>query len=430
MKEKSEYLKLAHSIPTKALDPKTQALLEDFGKYFQKFPSHDRIDLKVFLPRFKHWHVGMTDEQFNSYIGVLRNISEDVDEETRNGILADLMELNLGTKVANLVAQYDAGELEHSLPDLIGAELDTYKINIGAKAAQWNDTPIEELLMEDVNEDGLRWRLDSLNSHMRPLRPGDFGIIAGRPDKGKTSFLASEISYLAPQLPEDRNVVWLNNESTSGKIVKRIYQAALGKTITEMVEISQKKQLKGMYEEVMGRVDKVRVIDIHGFHVGQVEAILERSNPGLIVYDMIDNIRGFGNESRTDLQLEKMYQWARERAVKYGSVGLATSQISVEGDDKMFPTLSMLKDSKTGKQGACDFQLMIGAVNDKSFEYSRFLSAPKNKLRRDGVSGDPHTEVRFHPQTSRYEDLSLDDKSNLGVMAARASEPVDGVTTE
>jgi replicative DNA helicase len=120
---------------------------------------------------------------------------------------------------------------------------------------------------------------------------------------------------------------------------------------------------------------------------------------------MIDNIRGFGSEARTDLQLEEMYKWARERSVKYDAIGLATSQISAEGDGLQFPTLSMLKDSKTGKQGACDFQLMIGASNDPNLEYSRYLSLPKNKLRRDGQPSDPRCEVRFQPNLARYEDI-------------------------
>jgi replicative DNA helicase len=38
----------------------------------------------------------------------------------------------------------------------------------------------------------------------------------------------------------------------------------------------------------------------------------------------------------------------------------------------------MLKDSKTGKQGACDFILAMG--KDESVPDQRYLSLPKNKL--------------------------------------------------
>jgi len=406
IKYRQEYVKLVHNVPMAAVDPKTQALIQDFGKYFKKFPEHDMIDMQVFLPAFKRWHPTLSDEQFSAYKGVLRNIAQDVDESTKQGIVGELCELNLATNVLNAIDKFEKGNMHESLSDFISAAVDEYKMNIGAKAVMWNDTDIGELLQEDLDNSGIKWRLDALNESMRPLRPGDFGIIAGRPDKGKTTFLSSEITFMAAQLPEDKNVIWLNNESLSGRIVKRNYQAALGKSIPELVNLSKEGKLKKMYEKVVGRRDRIRVIDIHNYHVGQVEAILENSNPGIVVYDMIDNIHGFVGESRTDQQLEEMYKWARNLAVKYNCICLATSQISVEGDGLQFPGLSMLKDSKTGKQGACDFQLMIGAVNDPLLAGSRWLGLPKNKLRRDGAAADPRAEVQFLPHIARYKDVA------------------------
>lgn len=408
LKHRTEFNRIAHELPLAALDPQTVALAQDFGKYFAKFPEHKEIDFDLFMPRLKVWHKGMTDDQFNAFAAILKNCRHDLDDVTKAGILGDLHELALGTHIANICEQYNAGDLEYPLAEMISQKVDEYKIQMGVRAVMWDDTPIEDLLAADLDDSGLKWRLGAINDHMRGLRPGDFGIIAARPDKGKTTFLASEISFMANQLPKDRNVIWLNNESTSGNIKKRIYQAALGLPIEKLVEMSQKKLLQPEFERIVGRRDRIRIIDIHGFHFGQVEAILEQSNPGLIIYDMMDNIRGFGNEDRTDLQLERKYQWARERCVKYSAAALATSQISSEGDGQQYPTLPMLKDSKTGKQGACDFQLMIGASNDPNMEFVRFLSLPKNKLRKYGANGAMYREVKYLPQIGRYADIELD----------------------
>jgi replicative DNA helicase len=405
MKYQKDYRQLIAAIPTDSLDPKTKTLLDDFGKYFDKFKEHEKIDLQVFLPRFKSWHPSMDQEVLNSYIGILRNILTDVDDQTKAGIVNDLYESDTAMRIANLCEEYNAGNLEAPLPDMIASVIDSYKLNIGARTANWNDSDIGQLLMEDENQTGLRWRLKCLNETMRPLRGGDGLIVAARPDKGKTTFMTSEMTFMAPQLEEDRNIVWLNNEGMSKTIVKRLYQSALGLPMREIVELNKAGKLKRMYEKAVGRLDRIRVFDIHGMHIGQVEAIIEQSTPGLIVYDMIDNIRGFGNEARTDLQLEKMYQWARERAVKYDAVSIATSQISADGEGEQFPGMSCLKDSKTGKQGACDAILMIGASNDENLAGSRFLSTPKNKLRRDGAKSDPHCEVKFDALRARYEDI-------------------------
>jgi len=149
------------------------------------------------------------------------------------------------------------------------------------------------------------------------------------------------------------------------------------------------------------------VVNIHGRDAFTVEQIIDRNNAAVVVYDMIDHIRGFGDMPRTDLQLEEMYKWARVVSVEHEVIGLATSQISNEGDGLLYPTLGMLKDSKTGKQGACDFMLMIGASNDPGMQGVRYMGMPKNKLRRPGGPADPRATVNYDPQRVRYTDIPI-----------------------
>ncbi len=80
---------------------------------------------------------------------------------------------------------------------------------------------------------------------------------------------------------------------------------------------------------------------------------------------------------------------------------MATSQVSTDGAGLQFPDMHMLKDSKTGKQGACDVILMIGKSADPLIEYQRFLSVPKNKLKIEGA--EPlRDEVSFNPDRGIY----------------------------
>lgn len=407
MRRRSDYNKLKDMIPAANLDPQAVAILEDFGKYFEKFPTHTSVDMTTFLPRFKAWHPKMSDEKFNGYKNMLLNCVAEPDEDQRRNIMDELSSLELMTKLANLAEEFNQGDLPDAY-DAVNRTMDGYRERTGKRAISFIDVPIGELLQDEFDDTGVAWRLDCLNTSMRKLRPGDFGIIAGRPDKGKTSFISSEITFFASQLPPDRNIIWLNNEGPGKRIIPRLYQSALNLTMNELKEQHSAGVLVNQYRKAIGgRLDKIRIIDVHGFATGQIESILEESNPGLIVYDMIDNIRGFGDMARTDLMLEEMYKWARERSVKYDCIGLATSQISNDGDGMQFPTLGMLKDSKTGKQGACDFQLMIGASNDPGLAGSRFISLPKNKLRRPDGASDPRTEVVFDAVRARYRDIPV-----------------------
>jgi replicative DNA helicase len=237
--------------------------------------------------------------------------------------------------------------------------------------------------------------------------------LAARPDKGKTTEMASELTFMAPQVDvvypgEERVILWFNNEGPGRRIVQRNYQAALNCTISELIQLSETGVIKEEYLKACGGRDVIKVMDVHDFWSHEIEDIIRQYKPAIIVFDMVDNIKFGGGLSnggqRTDQILEAMYQWARLIGVKYDSVVLATSQVSADGDGLTFPTLSMLKDSKTGKQGAADFIITMGAVNDPQYEMSRWIGMTKNKLQREGAPKSCNQEVIFDPERARLLD--------------------------
>ena len=161
------------------------------------------------------------------------------------------------------------------------------------------------------------------------------------------------------------------------------------------------------YAEAMGgRPDLIRVFDIHDWWNWEVEDLISTLKPALLVFDMIDNIKFGGgvanNGQRTDQLLEEMYKWGRNLSVKLDVPALATSQISADGDGLSYPTLAMLKDSKTGKQGAAEFIITVGALNEITMQGSRFIGMTKNKLHKEGGPRDPRCEVIFDGLRGRY----------------------------
>jgi len=404
-KYRADFYKVKGRVPEAAMDGQTNALLNDFQYYFDQLPEHDKIDHGTFLPMFRARHPTLSTEQRSGFEKIIENaLSVDVGDKERGMIMRSMLELRLGTQLANALSRFDAGELPN-IQGIMSQMLDEFKTDAGVREIDFIRDDIGDLLNEEVSDFGLSWRLKAMNDSVRKLRPGDFGIVAGRPDKGKTTFIASELTHLASQLPTGQCAIWLNNEGPGKRIIPRLYQSALGAQMSELIKLNTAGLLKEAYRDIMGSLDRIRVIDIHNADNFTVEGIVETNQPGLVVYDMIDNIRGFGDAARTDLGLERMYQWGRELAVKHEHAGIATSQISNEGDGLQFPTLGMLKDSKTGKQGACDFQIMIGASNDPGLSNVRYIGMPKNKLRREGAKPDPRAEVKYEPQRARYSDI-------------------------
>jgi replicative DNA helicase len=403
-------------------------LLADFGQFFREFPDANRIEHGPFLTWYRGFrHPTMKDESFALYAAVITKSMDDVSEELEAGLMARLVAADTASRVTSLLEKWNNGD-EVDLYRELRSNVERYEQQVDRKVRnpQVLD-PIEDLLKDEENDSGLHWRLPCLNRHIKPLRGGDFVVIAARPDKGKTTFCSSELTFMSKQVDEvypgeGRSILWFNNEGPGRKIITRNFQSALGCTTEDLVKLSNtpadaefakyKTQVRQQYAAALGgRPGVLRVFDVHDMWNHEVEDIMLKYKPALVLFDMVDNIK-FGGEAnnngaRTDQLLEAMYQWARLMGVKHDCAVLATSQISADGDGLSYPTLPMLKDSKTGKQGAADVIITIGALNDPVLENSRYIGTTKNKLVRTGKKGSPSQEVFFDSQRGRYKEAGV-----------------------
>lgn len=261
---------------------------------------------------------------------------------------------------------------------------------------------LREILDEEVATPGLRWRLPSLNRYLGSLRKGDFGFVFARPETGKTTFLASELTFMAEQ-EGDAPIIWFNNEERGTKVMKRIYMASLGMTEQEILT-DVESNTQHYVERTRGRI---RLVDDAGLSAKKVERIIQQYRPSLVVFDQIDKITGFSSD-RSDLELASIYKWARGLAKEHCPV-VGICQAGATGDGKKWLTMNDVDNSKTGKQAEADWILGIGKTYDSGLEYIRYFHLSKNKL-PGGLGMDPEMrhgkwEVRIDPIHARYADL-------------------------
>ena len=260
---------------------------------------------------------------------------------------------------------------------------------------------LSKLHSSQVATPGLRWRLNFLNKSLGSLRKGDFGFIFARPETGKTTLLASEVSKMVEQT--DGDILWFNNEEQSNKVAIRCYQAVLGVT-TELL-FSDIEQYDKEFQEITN--NKIKIFDFEESSRPRIiENILKKHNPALIIFDQMDKIKGF-KADRNDLELKAIYQWARELAKKYAPV-IAVSQAGGEAEGKLWLTMDMVDSSKTAKQGEADWILGIGKESDNTSRI-RYLNVSKNKLLGDSDSlpdmRHGTSQVLIKPEVARYEDI-------------------------
>lgn len=422
-RKREVYARLARSVPERALDQRTAIILADFGRYFAEHEGVSIIKGEPFTLWFRLVHPKLGEQDIAVYTALFRQLDAEVEPGVEKGIMERLVAADSAAKIADTLEKWNEGG-DFDLLTALRRHTEDFESQLVRRTDFAQElTPIEDLLKAEEDEQGFRFRMTCLNETVKPLRGGDFIIVAARPDQGKTTLLASELTYMAAQVDqlyrgEGRSIIWLNNEGPSRNIVTRAFQAAGGWTDEEMFKLVKQpherygNQLRAQYVKALGgRPGVLRVFSIHDRWNYEIEDILKTHRPAIVVADMIDNVR-FGGElanmgSRTDQALEAMYQWFRMIGVKYDCTMVATSQISAEGEGQMWPPQSALKDSKTGKQGAADVILMMGSVQSQpNLANSRYLSTPKNKRKRRGRPSNLMAEVNFDADHARVRDTT------------------------
>lgn len=425
-RERGNYERYARIVKPNTMDARTTAFLSLQGKYFEQNPGAQVIEAEAFYTFYRLMFPNAAEDTLPQAKALIETICKPLDSDLARGISNKIIANNYAADILALMEKYNEGG-EVDLHMQMAALMQAFEHDLDRKGElpEVKDE-IEDMLKDDDNHVGYQWRIPELNQSMRPLIPGDFIILAARPDKGKTSWLTDQTSYMTQFVPlvhptqPDRPFVWLNNEGPGKRIKKRYVQSALGLTVSEMQEMAHLPSKSGNFRSLLmeefyavthGGFNRLRVYDVHDYWNHELEEIFKQMNPALVIYDMLDVVKfmgmGSNNGQRTDQLLEAMYQWGRMMCVKYDHVAIATSQISADGDGLEYPTLPMLKDSKTGKQGASDAIITLGASNNPALEGYRYIGATKNKMNKEGGRRDPRVAVTFDALRGRFSSAGM-----------------------
>ena len=337
---------------------------------------------------------------------IYKNILEEIRKESIDSVIIEDLILELSKKhqayeLSKLAL--DVSEGYKSFDDLL-----LFTQNLNASTDLVDPSTGHSIVTDDLDElynttystTGLRWRCSSLNKSLGSLRKGDFGFIFARPETGKTTFLASEVSYFAEQC--DSPILWFNNEEQGSKVKLRIYQASLGIGLTELLN-NRDKYGKQFFDKT---ARKIILNDAANTTKNDIQRLIELYQPGCIVFDQLDKIQGFSGD-REDIRLGNIYIWARNIAKQYCPV-IGVCQADATGEGKRWLTMDNVASAKTTKQAEADWIIGIGKTHNENEEYFRYLSICKNKLLGDEDT-DPilrhgHLTVKINPYIARYED--------------------------
>ena len=385
-------------------------IMKDMKEYYSKHPEEEMIDWEAFSEWFCHVvHSTWKPEKLEVFQRLFERLAEHEETCVAESIIEKYIKQEYAAHIADIALRGAEGEAIEF--DTIYSKLEEMNIELGTAIEQDDYIVNTDLaaIVEDMEASGLKWRMPFLNKSIGDLLPERFVCVSARPGTGKTTFLASEASYMATQLPNDRPVLWINNEESGGAVFLRIVQAAL-QTEEALIRAAPARALSE-YATVVGDKDKIVVVNKADASVSDIEAYCKKYNPGLIIIDQLWKVHGFEKSSGTDTaRLGAIYRWGREIAKKYAPV-ITVHQLKTEADFVEYVPLSMLYLSGTIIQGEVDNMICIGANNKPGQESLRFINIAKSKAvcgsEVDPLLRDGKQVVEIIPDKAMYKEIEL-----------------------
>lgn len=356
-------------------------LLTTLDKYYTAYPTHMYVGIEEYKVYYQTiYPLDKNKEIILSLIDTIYSI--DVSDSVVKDIIRNLIEkevsLSIIEKLTPVVVEHKYGVLPSISDEIVKFE------NLLTKNVEEDifvSSDLAALIQEKEAHSTIKWRLHCLQNDLGNIEGGTLGHIFARPETGKTSFLASEATYIARQLREDETLIWCNNEEEKTKVIKRIYSAMLNTTSEQI--LNRLDEAREIFYKHNG--NKIKLYDNAYLSIEMLRRMIKEYNPRVLIVDQGDKVT-FANSSKLDgtARLKELYRMFRELAKEFDIHILTVGQASAEAHGKKWLQDIWMDNSRTGKPGEMDYIIGIGkTISDSDGDVEdelRYLHLCKNKL--------------------------------------------------
>ena len=399
----------------KAVLEETWHILEGIREYYSSHPASTEIDWVTFRTSFLVTAAAKLGPVRTAHLAAILDViiaSPSMSKDSDDLVLY-FVDMYHAQRVREHVDKIIGGSHKTKLDDIEGI-LDQHEKD----RALIKTEDLKDLLvfsdMEGVYEriyrgDGLEWRLEDLNVSIGPLRAGDMICVTACPNVGKTRFITNEITHFVTQLPpEDRRILFINNEETADAIWNAIYCSYFDKTDDDVLKNVVK------FEEKWNKEVGKEAIAVYHNTTGttrEIERVIKAYKPKVVVYNQLYKIHLLGKQTGTEAEQYRLrYNFGRVMADKHRHVAIAAHQAGYLAAGEKWVTQEQLYGGKTGIPGECDVIIGIGKTYDPLDKENRFINIARNKLPSGprtipDLREDSHFVVKFKAGHGRYETL-------------------------
>ncbi len=397
-KDQTNWSKYAQALAGLNLDKELLLLFSLVSAYYEAYPEHTYIgsdELKSFFNlEYASYKSPELMEKLIDDIFIME-VSDSLIRDYIQTVLEKDVSAKIINKLLKVVDESESGLLP-SIEEDIQKYKDAIKINKQSDSI-FVSSDLDTLIEQEYEGDAILWRLKCLQEAAGPVREGLYHI-AARPETGKTSFLASEVTNFANQLKDDESIIWFNNEEAGNRVQLRLYSSMLNTPIKDI--IANKERAKAEFLRRGG--NKIKLYDNAYISIEDIDKICNEYNPRILIADIADKVM-FRGAAHLDgpVRLKELYRKFRELSKTHKCAIITAGQASAEAHGKKWLELIHLDYSRTGKGGELDLSIGIGKSLEDGKENVRYLHLNKNKF----TGLEIKTPVLLNPFTGRYSDM-------------------------
>lgn len=258
---------------------------------------------------------------------------------------------------------------------------DLEEFNVGVK--QTHEFPpllitADEMLEASLKQGRWKFHLPVWQDMIGGIGPGVFGLLAARPNAGKSLSAISSCFHPLGWAAQGAKIVYKGNEEAIHRTKHRAICCYSGMNYKDTKTDPEKfRKAVGEFEERF----KDNVIFYHktGLLYTKVENLLEEHKPDILIIDQLDKLHVPGDTVAHE-KMRVLYTTMRENSVNYGTAIIGVSQASDAASGKKYFGFDALEHSKTGKAAELDLCICIGAENLQDDNNVRYFYIAKNKL--------------------------------------------------
>lgn len=279
-----------------------------------------------------------------------------------------LRQHNVGLDLAGALVSGEHGDATDAL-------LEKYR-ELGVEQENFTEKLSVEELLETVGAGNqIRCLPARLNKELEGgVLRGHSIVVYGRPESGKTAFT---VNLAAGFLRDGLRVLYTGNEEPLRDLQLRFIARLSGVSLRTLKESGD-----GLIEAVAkanGPYDRLVAAELTTGKPAEVEALVRRVKPDVLVVDQLKNLKWPGTGNRAEA-LDNIAGEVRRYGKQYNLLTVMVTQAGGEAENKLLLEQTDVEWSNTGIPGAADLMIGLGVNREYDRAGKRMVHLPKNKI--------------------------------------------------